>query len=52
MQIGYIQILDILQIEKPSTTQIVSFSKTQRNNFADFIKFDNTFKREACPFLC
>lgn len=47
-----VDILDMLLIKKPSKTQIVSFSKAWRNNFAEFIKFDNSFKREAYPFLC
>lgn len=43
---------DILLIKKLSKTQMVSFAKASRNNFAEFIKFDNSFKREAYPFLC
>lgn len=43
---------DILLIKKISKTQMVSFSKALRNNFAEFIKFDNSFKREAYLFLC
>lgn len=43
---------DILLIKKISKTQMVSFSKALRNNFAEFIKFDNSFKRKAYLFLC
>lgn len=38
---------DILLIKKISKTQMVSFSKALRNNFAEFIKFDNSYL-----FLC